>query len=373
MIRRQFLYYKESIIHPLTTMKNLNYVSRYFKFENLKTKNVDITTENFKIMKKAFKNMILCMPNNIDVVKFFLEAELDYLCKKIDIMSVKDRQPVLICVEKDDIVKIKELYYHCKKIGIEHFVFIDNGSTDGTIEFLSQKDNVDIIKSNTKYQTLAREAWINRVLCHYGYNHWYLVVDSDEMYNYVGSENIKISEHIGELEKKGIKRELSFMLDMYSKGKLFAKTENFLDECCYFDTDTYSLVQYRRFIRITGGPRNRVFEEDGKNKEFMLGKYPLFLFEKGDLQTNSHFTFPFYKNVNVPCTSVLMHYKFIGNDIEKYIKRVEEKNYSNGSEDYKAYINKYENEENTSFYYEKSEKYIDSKSLLKINILSKLN
>lgn len=372
MKKLQLLYYKDMFTNPKQVLKNMKYIKNDFIFENLMMNDIDISKENFDTIKKSFKKMLLCMPHNLDVVKYFLKSDLQYINKKIDIKGIDKNEPILICVEKDDILKIKELYKHHLELGIKYFVFIDNGSIDGTIEFLKDKKNVDIIKSSTKYQTSAREAWINRILCHYGYNHWYLVVDSDEMYNYIGSENIKIQEHIKKLEEKGIKRELSFMLDMYSKNELFLETENFIKDCCYFDVDTYSKEQYTKFIKIIGGPRSRTFDSNGNKKEFMLGKYPLFFFEKGDIQSNSHFTFPFYKNINIPCTSVLMHYKFIGNDIEKYKKRIEEKNYSNGSEDYKVYMERYESKKTTSFYNEKSEKYIDSNVLKKIQILTEL-
>ena len=163
------------------------------------------------------------------------------------------------------------------------------------------------------------------------------------------------------------------MLDMYSNNELFSQSDDFIREYCYFDKDTYTLTHHKRFIKISGGPRSRSFEQNGEKKEFMLVKYPLFLFEKGDVQSNSHVTFPFYKNLNLECTSVLMHYKFIGNDIDKYKIRIKENNYYNGSEEYKAYIEKYESEKNTSFYYNRSQKYVNSKSLSKIDIIKELN
>lgn len=367
-----FLYYKDSLKKPKDTLNKLKNFYKNFKYENIKNNDVYISKEKFDIIKKSFKKMILSYPESFEIVKYFLEADLVYISKKINEKEIEKDSPILICVEKDDLNKIKEMFNHHKKLGIKQFVFIDNGSTDGTIEFLRKQDNVDIIFAKTKYYTLAREAWINRVLCHYGYNKWYLVVDSDEMYNYINSEKINITEHIKRLERKGIKRELAFMLDMYSKEGIFENTNNFIKDYNYFDTNTYVIQQFNKFIKISGGPRKRNFKESGKNRSFMLGKYPLFMFEKTDVQSNSHFMFPFYKNIDIDCTAVLMHYKFIGDDIEKYKKRIKEKNYYNNSSDYKVYIDNYEKKNFICFFYENSKKYEDSLSLKDISILKEI-
>lgn len=365
------LYYKNSIKNPKQLIKNLKYINS-INYNDIKNNEVSISKNNFKDIKKAFKKMILSYPEGLEIISHFLNADLKYIVKNIDIENIEKDSPILICLVKNDLKKIKEMYNHHKKIGIKNFVFIDNNSTDGTIEFLKEKEDVDLISSNIKYCTLAREAWINRILYHYGYGHWFLVVDSDEMYNYIDSENIKIDEHINRLLKNNIRRELSFMLDMYSKGEIFKNVDNFVDKYSYFDTNTYKLEENKRFIKISGGPRKRNFQENSKQKEFMLGKYPLFLFEKGDIQSNSHFTFPFYKNINLKCTSILMHYKFLGDDIEKYKIRIKEKNYYNGSSDYKVYINNYEKNKDMTFYYKDSTKYESSLSLRKIDILKEI-
>lgn len=367
-----FLYYINSLKDLKTYKKNIKIFHNKFNYTNLNSKELNINEDKFKVMKKAFKRLLKCFPNTIEIPLYFISSELKFLEKKINCKNLGENEPILICVVKDDLLKIKKMYEHHMNIGVNKFVFLDNGSTDGTVEFLKSKDNVDIITCETKYHTYAREAWINLLLCHYGFNNWYLVVDSDEMYNYIGSEELLINEHIKKLHKKGINRELSFMLDMYSKKGLFQNANEFTKDYCYFDCDTYEVSQNKRSITITGGPRKRNIKEKNINKSFMLGKYPLFYFEKGDLQSNSHYTFPYYKNLDIPCTSVLMHYKFIGNDIEKYQKRIEEKNYHNNSEDYKTYMNNYKNNKNLNFYYKNSKKYTDSYSLKCIEILKEI-
>lgn len=363
--------YKNFILNSEYKKNYIKFLKR-FKYDNLNKGDLPISKKKFDIVKKSFKTLIKQSPESYEVSNFFLDAKLKYISKKINIDCIGE-QPIIICVEKNDLKKVKTLIEHHKSLGFQYFVFIDNGSTDGTIEFLKKLDNVDIIASETEYYTLAKEAWENRILFYYGFDKWYLILDSDELFNYIGSEKNLINDHIKMLENRGIKRELSFLVDMYSKTSIFSSSEDFKNDFCYFDYNTYKLQANRRFIQITGGPRYRNFISKGKHKEFMLSKYAFFYFEKGDIQSNSHYTFPFYKNLNLQPTSVLMHYKFVDNDLEKYKKIIKSGNYSDGSEDYKLYMQNYEKNRNLNFYYKDSIKFINSHSLQKINILKELN
>lgn len=371
MFLNDLFLYKDYVINN-EARKNVLKFKKNFKYENIKNNEVNITKENFEIAKKSFTKLLKQYPASYDITTFFLNAELEYISKKINIDEIDD-SPILICVEKNDLNKVKLVVEHHKKLGIKYFVFIDNGSTDGTIEYLKELDNIDLIKSSTEYYTLAKEAWENRILFSYGFNRWYLIVDSDELFNYIGSEDIKIQEHIENLEKHKIRRELSFMLDMYSKNSIFSQEDDFRNDFKFFDSDTFKIEENRRFKKVTGGPRYRKIKKNGENREFMLGKYSLFYFEKGDLQSNSHFTFPFYKNLIVNPTSVLMHYKFVGNDLIKYKDIIKNGNYAGGSEDYKLYLENYEKNGELNFYYEGSEEFIDSNSLKTIRILGSVD
>ena len=99
--------------------------------------------------------------------------------------------------------------------------------------------------------------------------------------------------------------------------------------------------------------------------EPFLTKYPLVFFEKGDLQYNSHFSYPFYKNFETELELVLLHYKFLKNDLEKIVK---DKNYALGSKQYQIYLKAFEDNPNINFKDKKSVKYNNSKDLKKITI-----
>lgn len=332
----------------------------YEKNEN----EITMTGEVKEIFKKSFINFIWAQSKDAEIAFSFLTSIIKPVKANIKIEEIGNKTPILICIVKDDLQRIEMSLNYYRKMGVKNFVYLDNMSTDGTFEYLLKQPDIDLYKCETPYTTQNREAWINRIIAHYGFNHWYLCVDSDELFVYDKMEEINIDEYISKLGKKN-RRVRALLLDMYSKEPIFKETENIQEYYSYFDGDTYKHKSTYKLEAVTGGPRQRVFFENS-NKKFMLTKYPLFYFIKGDIQCGSHFQYPFSPNCGVPCTTALLHYKFLKSDLQKYMDRVKLGNYANGSEEYKKYIEIYNKGKNISLYNEKSIKYIDSQSLKKI-------
>lgn len=341
----------------------------YLKFAKNPIRKLNQIKEIKKIHKgdleeyKALKNLILKTDDGYDFAKEFCNAQ--FIMEKDG--KIIEKSPILVCLVKDDLIRIKKFLQYYKELGVENFIFIDNNSTDGTFELLLNQENVVVYRCTEKYTTIRRQAWIAKIMSIYGTNKWYLVLDSDEFLSYEGCEKHSIQDFIKYLEKINIKRAKTLTIDMYSDGLLFDNTEvdDFESKYNYFDIDTYEKQEHLRFELICGGMRKRIF---GKTKSIspFLVKYPLIFFEKGDLQYNSHFSYPFYKNFNQELIGVLRHYKFMGNDISKIKERAKNKNYAYGSVEYISYLETYNKNPNISAYYEKSIKYKDSNDFKQI-------
>ncbi len=264
----------------------------------------------------------------------------------------------MVCCIKNDLTRISAIMEYHRKIGIRKMVFLDNMSDDGTFEWLKSQ-NIDLYSVNEKYHAGRKSAWIRKVMDIYGYDRWYLVVDSDELFSYIGSEKHSISDLVAYAERKGLDRVGSFLLDMYPNHNLYE--EGMSTDCVvdnrFFDTDSYYMSKDGRGFMLRGGPRKRVFEV-GMDYTEPLSKYPLFYGKKEDLWSD-HRPLPFYKNFNSLCLSVLRHYKFMAGDYEKYNKIASEGNYYNGSANYKIYTS---GGKNISFMYDNSSEYKDSES-----------
>ncbi len=279
--------------------------------------------------------------------------------------NIPPNDVILICCVKNDLTRIKLVYEHHKKIGVKHFAFLDNGSTDGTFEYLMQLEDVDLFRTHDKYHAGAKAAWTRKIQDYYGFNRWYLVVDSDELFSYVGMESHSINELVDYAEKMNIKRVWCILLDMYTKSQLYidncSEGKDLTVEYCYFDSESYYIIKDYKGKIILGGPRSRIID----NFATPLSKLPLFYAEYEDIWAD-HTPMPFKKNFNVECLGALRHYKFLPEDKNKYEKIAQDGNYTSGSYDYKQYVKMMNNNQATTFWYEKSCEYSDSSALLHI-------
>jgi hypothetical protein len=303
---------------------------------------------------------------------YFDNNDFKCLIKNINI-SNNPKDVVLICCEKNDLERIKSVYEWHRKIGIKNIVFVDNNSDDGTKDWLKDKDVV-VYSTNEKYHASRKAAWYKRIMDIYGYNRWYLIVDSDELFTYIGCENHSIDELIQYAENMGIKRIRSFLLDMYSEGKIFNNTKanvNIIEDNKYFDYMGYYSERDFRSVMIKGGPRKRVFYNGQDDKTNPLTKYPLLYVKSDDIWTD-HIPYPFKYNHKSDCLAVLRHYKFGSNDLNKYIQIAYDENYYNNSVNYKRYIEVYNDNNDISFVGIETEEYVNSKSLGRINFLKNI-
>lgn len=318
--------------------------------------------------RKSFLKLILNDKNSVEILKAFTNNQIDLIKAKYP----KENNPILISVVNNEMVRIQKLFDHYRSMGIQNFVILDNNSTDGTKEWLCKQTDCEVYSTEETYTTQKREAWINRLISYYGFNRWYLVVDSDEHFVYQDMETNDINHFISQIKLKGYKRVRSLMLDMYPKSNVFSQTEldrnnDFISKYSYFDKNTYTIKKESFGLIVQGGPRKRIF-----NLNVYLTKHPLFYFQHGDIQAHSHYQYPYKKNKDLPCFSALLHYKFLDSDISKYKERVKAGSFYNGSEEYRNYLNLFNNNESVNFFYEGSVKYENSNSLKEIKLLQKI-
>lgn len=322
-----------------------------------------IIYEKIKWVKKL-NRLAYSNPDFIKLGFEFASANISIL-KKISILP---NDLVLICVYKNDLVKLKKFISYHRKIGIDKFIILDNDSDDGSIDWLKKQNDVYLLHTKDEYSSLRRVVWINRIIAYIGDNRWYMVLDSDEFLVYNDCENKSIKDVIMYLEKKNIVRARSVMLDMYAKNDYYlcGKIEDFFNECIYFDTDTYYLKDREDFVNIVGGSRERIF-----NMSPCLTKYPIFYFRKKDVICSSHFLYPYKDNLSRECNFIIRHYKFLPGEIEKYRKIVKKENYYKNSWAYKHYLRVMENKA-LDFIYKNTDKYVNSSSLNKIYVYKEI-
>lgn len=268
----------------------------------------------------------------------------DYLCTDIEIVKNNDFVPdkvTLVCVIKNDLIRLKMQLKYYRQKGIEQFVFLDDNSDDGTFQHLMQQPDTLVIKSKLSYTTVRRQVWINKIFDILGYNRWYLVVDSDELYSFSDNIHCSIENYVSKLVKKRRNCSKAILLDMFSKGSLFAKEPldgDAIQELYSFYYPRYYFVKSAYDITIKGGARELISKGTKMDNTPVVSKYPLIYVKSNTIAINSHHVIPAKQNEGVFADSVLLHYKFLVTDMVKYKKRVENKSFHNGSSEYQSYL-----------------------------------
>ena len=223
--------------------------------------------------------------------------------------------PIVVCTQKDNYIYLRKFLPYYRELGVKHFIFIDNNSSDESFHFLEGQDDVTLFKAPYPFKGMKKVGWKLQALSYVGLNHWCLWLDADEFLVYPEMEDIKLDKYVKILEKKGIQNVSGFMLDMYPSYKIFDETEsseNFYEEYVYFDGDS----DYYKLINgmLRGGMRGRCLNL----YNLRLDKTPIIFYTKGNFPDGNHTTFPLRKDPINDFGCVLKHYKFLSSDKRKY-------------------------------------------------------
>lgn len=273
-----------------------------------------------------------------ELISAFIHAPIQVLRKR-DAFR-RDIPIVVLCV-KNDKRRLTLLVNHYRKFGVPQFAILDNGSTDGTLEWMMEQPDVDVFSTPAPYSSFAKEAWINRVVSFYGFDRWFILTDSDELVVYPGIEDHPFPDLLALLRQQGIKRVKGLTLDMYSDSPLFSPDpEGVSIPQKYAWTDTDSFIAepkdfgFATLQILSGGPRLRKM-----GVKTSLSKYPLVFFEPGTVSENAHFQFPYEPAEAAPCHFAILHYKFLPEDKAAFERRAHRASgFARGGGDYKRYL-----------------------------------
>lgn len=271
-------------------------------------------------------------------------------------------------------------YY--RAMGIKRFLIIDNGSEDGSSEYLKQQDDVSVWTTTASYKRAAYGVhWMNYLLRKYTVGHWVLCVDVDEFFVYPHCDTRPLAALTGWLDASSIRSFGTILLDMYPKGKIedaiYTDGQNPIEVTPYFDSGNYaySLNEKYKNLWIQGGPRQRVFFADKPSYGPALNKIPLVKWDKGNVFVSStHVILPRSLNVVYATdgrqiiSGCLLHTKFIDSFVDlANDKELQKQHYAEGRE-YK-YYEKLPDVEDTLFTPE-STKYENWKQLESLGLMS---
>src|SRR5215211_8817349 len=259
---------------------------------------------------------------------------------------------VVVCNVRDGRPYVKSFVEHYFALGVKHLFFLDNGSTDGTVEALKNYDNTTMLRTQLpwkEYELLFKHYLVGR----FGKkDRWCLCVDIDELFDYPYSDVVGLNSFLGYLNSNSYTAVAAQMLDMFPEEPLSGREGNLEDEPLkeryrFYDISNIS----RRSIKRRHGRHNNTLENDdiamfsggirgptfGDNR-ILLTKHPL-VFLDGKvkpLHPGTHWVAN-AKIADISC--VLLHYKFLDGYFHKQAAQaVREGQYHNASTRYKRYL-----------------------------------
>jgi hypothetical protein len=278
--------------------------------------------------------------------------------KRCQIMPVQDRTAaigadMILCFAavRNEMARLPYFLQHYRRLGIGHFLIVDNGSDDGSAAYLAAQPDVSLWSTQHSYR-LARFGmdWLGWLHWQFGHRHWCLTVDADELLTFPFAGSRDLGDLTRHLDACGITSFGAIMLDMYPKGPIAearnAPTMDPLDVLAWFDAPNYreKIHPLYQNLWIQGGVRDRVFFAARPERAPTLSKVPLVRWHWRHVYVSStHQMLPrrlnhvFDRADDRRVTGVLLHTKFLPDIMSKSQEELTRRQHFENSSHYSDY------------------------------------
>jgi glycosyltransferase involved in cell wall biosynthesis len=226
---------------------------------------------------------------------------------------------------RNELLRLPFFLDHYRRLGVDHFLIVDNDSDDGTAGYLAGQPDVSLWTTPDSYK-LSRFGldWTHRLQSRYAHGHWCLTLDADEIFIFPYWTTRNLRALTSWLDGQAVRSFGAMLLDMYPKGPLDAQEYHTGQDpfriLGWFDGGNYAVqVQPRmRNLWIQGGVRARCFFAGDPRRSPTLNKIPLVKWDRRYAYVNStHAILPrrlnaVYDNAGGEAASgLLLHTKFL--------------------------------------------------------------
>jgi len=312
--------------------------------------------------------------------------------KRRDLRPVADRTAdirpsdlLLFSTQRNEGVRLPYFLQYYREMGVNHFLFVDNDSDDGSLDYLRRQPDVSVWTTRASYKRSRFGVdWMNWLLMKYGHDHWCLTVDPDELLLYPFCDTRPLRALTDWLDASSIKSFSAMLLDMYPKGRIdlypYSAGQDPLEIANWFDAGNYTISKNPQFgnLWIQGGPRARMFFTEMPEAAPALNKLPLVRWDrKYAYMSSTHNLLPRGLNLiydewgGEKASGVLLHTKFLDTFSKKAEEELERRQHYGASREYIAYAEGVK--ENPDLWCKWSEKYINWRQLEILGIMSKGN
>lgn len=261
-------------------------------------------------------------------------------------LATGPRDVTIVALVRDGHYYLDGFFAHYRSIGARHFVFFDNGSSDGTIARIAREPGTIIVQSSLSWDLFEYDfrRYAAETYCP---NRWCLFADMDEQFDFEGSQEIGLAGLVQYLDAHGYTALVGQMLEMFPDTPLRETATLPYDEATrryrYYDPghikaydyyDPAISISYYLQTNTTadapiqflfGGIRRKMFGEN-----CALTKHSLVFIGKGTRPgVHAHCA------SHVACadfTALIRHYKFTNNPFGRDAKSVQNATFSHGED-----------------------------------------
>ncbi|MDC0737677.1 glycosyltransferase family 2 protein [Cognatishimia sp. SS12] len=306
-------------------------------------------------------------------------------CKQDHTGHIKPGHTLLVTTARNEAIRFPYFLQYYRDMGIDHFLVVDNDSTDGLMDLLRGMPDVSVWYTKGSYKAANFGVdWMNALKRKYAHGHWTLVVDPDEFFIYPFCDSRPIKALTDWLDSGSLRSFSAMLLDMYPKGRIdefpYAAGQNPMDIASWFDAGNYSIKKNYEYgnLWIQGGPRARAFFVDKPYQAPALNKIPLVKWDRHYAYVSStHALLP--RGLNrvyeewggEKASGMLLHTKFLNTFPVKAQEELARKQHYGDSVEYEAYAATLQR--NPDLWCKWSERYINWRQLEILGLMSKGN
>jgi hypothetical protein len=226
---------------------------------------------------------------------------------------------------RNESVRLPHFLDHHRRLGVAHFLIVDNGSDDGTAALLGAEPDVSLWRTEASYR-LSRFGvdWLTWLQIRHAHGHWCLTLDADELLIYPHHDTRPLRALTDWLDEDGTRSFAAMMLDLYPQGPLggqpYAAGADPVAALPWFDRGNYMIRRQEPLdsLWIQGGVRARCFFADDPRRAPTMSKTPLVKWDRRYAYVNStHSLLPrklnrVYDDLGgEKASGILLHTKFL--------------------------------------------------------------
>jgi hypothetical protein len=183
-----------------------------------------------------------------------------------------DRAPdelLAVTTVRNGIFYVGSFLEHHRRLGVAHFLVLDNGSTDGTVELLCEQPDVTVFRTAVPYRThenLMKRYMVGR----HSPGKWNVFVDIDELFDYPGSDRIDLRDLLGYLTQHHYTAAIAQMLDLFPEEPLADSPTEVADLVSAFPSFDLSGISKRQY-EYDDDPASRLQSHHGGIRRTVFG------------------------------------------------------------------------------------------------------